>query len=112
MAAAPAITGQQVLPANVAQADIALRNDSGPIGVWLRNYVEENKCTTDEALTALRVAKPTLRTYQLTFRSVVRFWFFQAQVEWPEDWDGDDKWSDMVQYVKDNFMPQTDDAVS
>lgn len=95
---------------NAAQAVQAHANDLGPIGVWLRAYTTQHACTIDEALTALRVAKPTLRTYQLAFRSIVRYWVNMARLVWDDAWDGNDGhiWTALVECVKTRLVNQLD----
>lgn len=103
-----------VLPNDVAQAEVAAKDDQGPIGVWLRDYIKTNGCTIDEALSALRVAKPTLRTYQLSFRSICRCWITMAKQQWNSAWDVIDASTlrALVSHVKSDFVPLADDGVS
>jgi hypothetical protein len=113
MAAAP---DDEDMPTTEAAALKMLKLDS-PVGLFLRDYMATQSCTITEALASLRVSKPTLRSYKLAFRTIVRFWYDMQEnlqldiAEWDAAWEdsNDDRiYPAMVAAVKTHFYDLTE----
>jgi hypothetical protein len=112
--AANAEDNEANIPATEEAAHQALSSDFGPVGQFLRDYMAREKCTLKEALVALRLAKPTLKSYQHSFRCVVRHWCLKAEIQWDAAWDENvpDTWEALIETCRTTFESEVRNAPS